>query len=114
MAANDRITNMTPEVKCLQNVQRKGFISQFSVSDDQLVCVSTGRLYEPREINIVNFYRFEGISDPGDMSILYVIETIDGQKGTLIDAFGIYAQDSVGKFFDRVMDIQKQTKRGWN
>ena len=57
------------------------------------------------------FFRFEGDSDPADNSILYVVETNDGTKGTLIDAYGPYADPKVSKFMQQVDDIQKKTEK---
>jgi hypothetical protein len=45
------------------------------------------------------------------MSILYVIETSDGRKGTLIDAYGLYADDNIGEFMKEVEDIQKKVTK---
>jgi hypothetical protein len=59
-------------------------------------------------VKIVNFYRFEGVSDPGDMTVLYVIETNDGVKGTLADGYGPYASEDASKFITKVTEIQKQ------
>ena len=43
------------------------------------------------DFNIVEFYRFEGMSNPSDTSILYAIESCDGLKGTLVSSYGVYA-----------------------
>ncbi len=51
------------------------------------------------------YIRFEGDSDPADMSILYAIETNDGDKGTYVDAFGTYGDqspDTVSEFLQQV------------
>jgi hypothetical protein len=40
--------------------------------------------------------------------IMYVIETSDGVKGTLVDGYGAYASDDVSKFIVQVEEIQKQ------
>ncbi len=42
-------------------------------------------------MEVVEFYRFEGASNPDDNSILYAIETSDGLKGLLVDAYGAYS-----------------------
>jgi len=36
------------------------------------------------------------------MSIVYAIETGNGVRGTLTDAFGVYADPSVGAFIRKV------------
>ena len=51
---------------------------------------------------IAEYHRFEGVSDPGDMSIVYAIETRSGIRGTLVDAFGVYADPRVGAFVKEV------------
>ena len=38
-------------------------------------------------------HRFEGMSSTDDNSILYAISSKDGIKGTLVDAYGVYAQN---------------------
>ena len=43
------------------------------------------------------------------MSILYEIETFDGCKGTLIDAYGTYSDERVANFIKDVGDINKRT-----
>jgi hypothetical protein len=39
------------------------------------------------------FYRFEGMTNPDDSSILFAISSSDGLKGTLGDAYGVYAEN---------------------
>lgn len=70
--------------------------------------------YAPEQVQVVNFYRFEGESDPADNSIMYQIETQDGRKGVLVDAYGTYADEKVNKFMQQVEDIQKKTVKSDN
>ncbi len=51
---------------------------------------------------MAEYHRFEGISDPDDMAIIYGIETGTGLRGTLTDAFGFYADPRVGDFMKDV------------
>src|SRR3982751_3023976 len=112
-AKDDRLAYMTPESRCMDVVEEKGFTDQFKVKGKKLFCFDNGKEYAPHEVKVVNFYRFEGISNPDDMSVIYAIETADGRKGTLTDAFGLYADQSIGEFMNAVEDIAKQTNRGW-
>jgi hypothetical protein len=81
---------------------QQGYVNNFKALEDGLSCIETSRVYKSEEIHVVNFYRFEGISDPSDNSILYAIETTDGIKGTLVDAYGAYSDPLVEKFMKQV------------
>ena len=37
----------------------------------------------------------EGISDPDDRAIVYGVETAGGARGTVVDAFGVYADPAL-------------------
>jgi hypothetical protein len=105
--ANDRATEMKSMTECLKFLHGKGFTEQFKVEDKLLKTVSEGGEYRPEQVTAMNFYRFEGNSDPEDTSILYAIETVDGRKGTLVDAYGVYANPDVDEFV-KVMEIHKK------
>ena len=107
-AANDRVTFMTDMEKCLNRLESEGYIDQYRVEENRMVSLGEdSRKYKQEEVKAVNFFRFEGISNPDDMSILYAIETADGRKGTLVDAYGVYADDETGEFFQQV-EIHKK------
>lgn len=89
---------------------KKGYTENFKVLTRGLCTEDEKSVYVPQDITIVNFYRFEGYSDPQDNSILYLIETIDGKKGTLIDAYGVDADTKISNFIRDVEDIHKMNK----
>lgn len=95
---------------CTNQMKSEGYTEDFQVINDALTTYGEDNFYQPEDVRIVNFYRFEGTSDPGDNSVLYVIETRDGVKGTLVDAYGAYSDDAVSRFIVRVEEIQKQVK----
>ncbi len=105
------------EERSLVNVERKltqdGFTEDFRVCDGRLETISNERSkgYAPDEVTIVDFYRFEGESNPDDMSILYAIQTTDGVKGTISSAFGVYADADVDEFLKKVEDLGKNLKK---
>src|SRR6476661_2247523 len=82
--ANDRTTNMTEMEKCMNKLEKDGFTDQMRVEKGKLTDLTNNKKYKPKDVKAVNFFRFEGITDPDDMSILYAIETTDGRKGTLV------------------------------
>jgi hypothetical protein len=109
---NDRLTNMTEMQQCLDKAVEKGFDLSFKATENGLKCLGSERVYSPQEVTVPNYFRFEGISDPGDMSILFEIETNDGCKGTLIDAYGVYSDSRVAKFMCAVEKMHKKVPHG--
>lgn len=93
---------------CINKLVLDGYTEDFKASEQGLLSLQHERLYQPREIDVVNFFRFEGASDPADNTILYVIRTSDGIKGTLVDAYGPYADRIVEKFMQEVEEINKK------
>ncbi|MFD1467478.1 hypothetical protein ACFQ48_04510 [Hymenobacter caeli] len=101
------------EERSLVNVENKlnkdGFTQDFTVTDGRLhtMDTSTSKSYTPGEVTIVDFYRFEGESNPDDTSILYAIEANDGVKGTIASAYGVYADTDTDDFLKQVEDLGK-------
>jgi hypothetical protein len=93
---------------CVNCLTRDGYEAQFKVTKNGLKSLATEKVYRPDEVKIASFYRFEGESDPADNSILYAIETADGEKGTLTDAYGIYNDSGVSEFIKEVEEIGKK------
>lgn len=102
-----------PQLKDLTTVTKKvqddGYTHNFKATeDDMLQCLETEEVFRPEQVKIINFFRFEGMSDPEDNSILYVIETDNGLKGTLVDAYGAYADADLEEFIKAVENISKK------
>jgi hypothetical protein len=76
----------------------RGFTEHFTLVNGRLGSANTASAFRAEEVMISEYHRFEGVSDPGDMSILYAIETSSGVRGTLADAFGVYADPLIGVF----------------
>jgi hypothetical protein len=94
----------------MNNLKDKGYTDGFEIENDLLVGRETDKKYHPDELTIKKVFRFEGDSDPADMSILYAIETNDGDKGVYVDAFGTYGDQSSGtaEFLKKVnIEIEK-------
>jgi hypothetical protein len=88
-----------------------GYTENFKVAAKGLTTEGSDKFYAPAQVKISNFFRFEGWSAPEDNCILYLMETEDGKKGTLIDAYGAYADAKLSGFIREVEDIQKKQKK---
>lgn len=111
MDTNATTEDMKTLASCINKLVLDGYTANFQVTGKGLFSIGKEKYYGPAQVHIVNFFRFEGASDPADNSILYAIELNDGTKGTLTDAYGPYADVQVEKFIKRVEDIAKKTPR---
>lgn len=102
-----RKETMDSLVTVLAAVEKLGFQSQFEVSGQNLISLKTKKQFLPSEVKIVHYYRFEGASNPDDSSIMYAIETNSGEKGTLVNGYGVSANSDTGNFMQNVENIQK-------
>ncbi len=93
---------------CVNRMITDGYTEDFIMTEQGLESLHNKKNYKPDQIQIVNFFRFEGMSDPDDNAVLYVIETVDGKKGTVIDAYGVYNDMRIGQFMKDVQRIQKK------
>jgi hypothetical protein len=101
--------DLTSMVHVLSRLKKEGFALDFKVTEDgsSLCTLDEKQVYNADQVQIVNFYRFEGETNPDDMAILYVLETATGAKGTLTDAYGPYADEITESFMKQVEDLGK-------
>ena len=105
---NSSMPYMKSLTSCLNKMISDGYTDDFKITAEGMRSLRTDKPYQPTDVDIVNFFRFEGMSNPDDMAIMYVIETHDGLKGTLIDAYGTYADPDVNQFILEVENIKKK------
>jgi hypothetical protein len=86
----------------IDDLDRLGFTEHFGVVADSLRGFGSRATFRPDELEVRDYFRFEGVSDPDDMAILYAIESRSGIRGTLVDAFGVYSDPAVSAFMERV------------
>jgi hypothetical protein len=55
-------------------------------------CPSLKLQLKPEEFEVKETYRFEGMSNPDDSSVVYGIEGSNGINGILVDAYGVYSE----------------------
>ncbi len=106
---NNSMPYMKSLASCLNKIVSEGYTEEYKVTDKGLESLQKNCNYTPEQVNVINFFRFEGQSNPNDNAILYVIETNDGGKGTLVDAYGVYTNPHIEEFITRVENIQKKT-----
>lgn len=109
--ATDPMPYMTSMATCMNKIVLDGYVDTFKVTEQGLHSLKEDRYYQPKDISIVDYFRFEGMSDPADNTILYQIVTSDGLKGSLVDAYGAYSDAGVNAFIKEVEELQKKTPK---
>ena len=77
---------------------RRGFTESLSVVGHRLRVAGGHASFQSADLVIREHRRFEGVSDPDDMAILYAIEAKGGVCGTLVDAYGVYSDPMISNF----------------
>ncbi|MGC1244178.1 MAG: phosphoribosylpyrophosphate synthetase [Chryseosolibacter sp.] len=77
----------------LNDLIKRGYTEDFELKPHCIECASLNLELEPEKFVVDEFYRFEGMSDPDDNSIVFAISSQDGVKGTLVDAYGVYSEN---------------------
>ena len=79
--------------EAVQDLQRRGYTYDFNLKPHCLECASLKLEIHPEDFKVDEVHRFEGMSSTDDNSILYAISSKNGIKGTLVDAYGVYAEN---------------------
>jgi hypothetical protein len=88
--------------EAVQGLNQRGFSCNLELIGGVLRAIESGRTFTPPDLTIVEHHRFEGASDPDDMAIVYGIESNDGIRGVLVDAYGVYADPRLSEFLKTV------------
>ena len=82
-------------VDATNDLMKRGYEANLSLEGDTIQDKSRNITMTADDFEIDEFYRFEGPSNPSDMSILYAISSSKyNLKGALVNAYGTYADDS--------------------
>ena len=90
------------EADYIRIYEKMGYTANFYFKEDKLVNSETKVAYTPKDICIVAEHRYEGMSNPSDMSILYIIETSKDEKGTFLLGYGPTADLDTAEFFKNI------------
>lgn len=98
--------SMTPLSQVMNKLAAKGYSEEITIKKEGAYLGSLkSPVYQPQDLTIVRNYRFEGESDPADMSVLYAIETKDGKKGFLLNAYGTYSDQDAADYDAFILDV---------
>jgi hypothetical protein len=73
--------------KALQELTDKGFTTDFNLEEERIKQNSD-------DFEIVEIYRYEGETDPGDEATVYGLKSKDGEKGVFVAGHMAYSEGS--------------------
>lgn len=86
--------------EAINTLKKQGFTVDFNLEENCIACHS-GK-FEADDFEIVDVYRYEGDSDPGDEATVYAIESSSGVKGVLVTGYGIYIDSASAAILDKL------------
>lgn len=98
--------------ECLNDALKDGYTENFRVMGMGLWLTSEDEqfTYNPDDVTIPNFYQLSACAIPQHSAIVYLIETEDGKKGTLINAFSAHDDSKLFNFIKQVDDLHPKPK----
>lgn len=98
-------------VDATKGLKERGFTHEFKLREDGMECLETGVKYQPDDMKIVEYHRFEGMSNPADMSAVFAIECNDETQGLVVSSYGPYADIELIDFLDKVKIEESEGSR---
>lgn len=89
-------------LEAVDGLKSRGYIHDFNFDEACLVCDKISDKYAAEDLTITEYYRFEGMSDPDDNTVIYAIQSKDGHKGIIIDAYGAYSDEYKTAFLGNI------------
>lgn len=105
MAEHHDLTTLS---QVMEGLRKKGIDQEFKLKKEGFT-IGSSKFYSPSDLLIIKDYRFEGETDPGEESVLYLIKANDGLIGYTIDSYGVYSEHESGDFnnFMRQIPVAK-------
>jgi hypothetical protein len=75
--------------QAIEQLRLQGFTHDFNIEDDCIICAADK--IHADDFEIVDIYRYEGDTDPGDEATVYAIASKAGLKGILVTGYGMSA-----------------------
>lgn len=74
-----------------RDLHARGYVIDFNLRGNCVECPEFELQLAPEQFTIDEFHRFEGMSSTDDNSIVFAITSDKGERGLLVDAYGVYS-----------------------
>lgn len=89
----------------IETAKKEGYTEDFMYQKGYLIGRNNKVKYRKEDCILIESCRHEGLSDPSDASILFLIECKDNTKGCLSSAYGTSADTDLIEF---VLSLEKK------
>lgn len=95
-------------IEDIEAAKKTGFTADFMYIKQKIIDRKTKKEYTNKDCLLIEFCRHEGMNDPSDSSILFLIECYDNTKGCLSSAYGKDADQNLINF---VLKLNKKNSK---
>ena len=92
------LSNSRTLLEDIEEAKINGFDEEFIYVKNSIKGRNNKVTYEKHQCKMTEYCVHEGMSDPSDQSILFLIECDDDVKGCLSSSYGIYADPDLIEF----------------
>jgi hypothetical protein len=96
--------------EAINGLKVRGYILDFNLEENELICFNPSLRVHPDDFSIHEVHRFEDNTDPDDQAILFAIESKDGHKGVLLNAYGAKNDLAAGLLVQKLKIFYEQKK----
>lgn len=91
--------------EAVNDLEKRGFTADFKLCSDGIECAMLDLKLHPNHFEILESYRFDGMTDPADEAIVYAIASKDGKtKGILVNGYGIYTESMTDEMLKKLKE----------
>ncbi len=90
-------------IEAIDALREEGYKEDFNLQTDRLHCREGALQLHPEDFHVDKIFRFEGMTNPSDSSILYAISsTKHSVKGILVNGYGVSADPMTAEMAARL------------
>lgn len=83
------------------DLKKRGYTFNFQINENGKLTDNKNLEFDPSEVILEEFHRFEGMTNPADSTILYAVRTKSGMKGTVVDSYGADGSEITSDFMNK-------------
>lgn len=99
-------THYETVTKAIEELRKQGFTTDFNLEENAIVC-NVGK-FGANEFDVVDVYRYEGDSDPGDEAAVYAIKSSNGLKGILVTGYGASSENTSSEMLRKLTKANRE------